>query len=111
MAVFTWRRAGAVTAVDTATVSFFSALAATTRALRVQELSFSGLGTASAATEITTAATIMRMSSAMPTAVTTESNEKMMSTTRICTAGPAESLCPLYREIQTRASDPTDRSR
>ena len=51
MAVFTWRRAGAVTAVDTATVSFFSALAATTRALRVQELSFSGLGTASAATE------------------------------------------------------------
>ena len=51
MAVFTWRRAGAVTAVDTATVTFFSALAATTRALRAQEFSFSGLGTASAATE------------------------------------------------------------
>lgn len=47
MAVFTWRKAGATPAVDTGTVTFASALAATTRALRVQEFSLSGNFTAS----------------------------------------------------------------
>lgn len=51
MAVFTFRKAGAASAVDTATVTFLSALAATNRGLRTQEISASGLGTASAATE------------------------------------------------------------
>lgn len=52
MAVFTFRKVGAAVAVDTGTVTFLSALAATTRALRVQEFSASGLGTASAANEM-----------------------------------------------------------
>ena len=51
MAVFTFRKAGAAIAADTATVSFLSALAAANRALRVQEFSASGLGTATAANE------------------------------------------------------------
>ena len=51
MAVFTFRKAGAAIAADTATVTFLSALSATNRALRVQEFSASGLGTASAANE------------------------------------------------------------
>lgn len=51
MSLFTFRKAGAAVAVDTGTVTFLSALAATNRALRVQELSASGLGTASAANE------------------------------------------------------------
>jgi len=51
MAVFTWRRTAAVCAVDTGTVTFFSALAASTRALRVQEISVSGLGTTTSANE------------------------------------------------------------
>jgi len=51
MAVFTFRKAGAAIATDTGTVGFLSALAATNRALRVQEFSGSGLGTASAANE------------------------------------------------------------
>lgn len=51
MAVFSFRKAGAAVAVDTGTVTFLSALAATNRALRVQEFSASGLGTASAANE------------------------------------------------------------
>lgn len=51
MAVFSFRKAGAAIAVDTATVSYLSALAATNRKLRVQEFSGSGLGTASAANE------------------------------------------------------------
>lgn len=51
MAVFSFRKVGAVVAPDTGTVTFLSALAATTRALRIQELSASGLGTASAANE------------------------------------------------------------
>jgi hypothetical protein len=51
MAVFTFRKAGAVPAVDTGTVTFLSALAATTRALRLVEASASGLGTATAANE------------------------------------------------------------
>jgi hypothetical protein len=51
MAVFTFRKAGAVPAVDTATVTFLSALAATNRALRLVEVSASGTGTATAANE------------------------------------------------------------
>jgi hypothetical protein len=51
MAVFTFRKAGAAIAVDTGTVTFLSAKPATNRALRIQELSASGLGTASAANE------------------------------------------------------------
>ena len=51
MAVFSFRKAGATTAVDTATVTFLSMLAATNRGLRVQEFSGSGLGVATAATE------------------------------------------------------------
>lgn len=51
MAVFTFRKVGATIAVDTGTVTFLSALAATNRALRVVEFSASGLGTASAANE------------------------------------------------------------
>lgn len=51
MAVFTFRKAGAAIAADTATVTFLSALAASTRALRLVEASLSGLGTASAANE------------------------------------------------------------
>lgn len=51
MAVFTFRKAGAVLAVDTATVTYLSALAATNRALRTIEVSASGLGTATAFNE------------------------------------------------------------
>ena len=51
MAVFTFRKAGAAIAPDTGTVTFLSALAATNRGLRVQELSASGLGIATAANE------------------------------------------------------------
>lgn len=51
MAVFTFRKAGAAIAVDTGTVTFLSVKPATTRAVRIQELSASGLGTASAANE------------------------------------------------------------
>lgn len=51
MAVFTFRKVGAVPAVDTATVTFLSALAATNRALRCVEISASGLGTATALNE------------------------------------------------------------
>lgn len=51
MAVFTFRKAGAAIAVDTGTVTFLSALAATNRGIRLQEASISGLGSASAANE------------------------------------------------------------
>ena len=51
MAVFSFRKAGAAIAVDTGTVTFLSCLAATNRALRIQEFSWSGLGVASAANE------------------------------------------------------------
>jgi hypothetical protein len=51
MAVFSFRKAGATIAPDSATVSFLSALAATNRALRVQEFSASGLGIATNANE------------------------------------------------------------
>lgn len=51
MAVFSFRKAGAAIAVDTGTVTFLSALAATNRKLRCQEFSGSGLGNASAANE------------------------------------------------------------
>jgi hypothetical protein len=51
MAVFTYRRAGAAVATDTATVTTLSFLAATTRAIRFIEISASGLGTATAANE------------------------------------------------------------
>lgn len=51
MAVFSFRKAGAAIAVDTGTVTFLSALAATNRALRCQEFSGSGLGNASASNE------------------------------------------------------------
>lgn len=51
MAVFTFRKAGATIAPDSATVTFLSALAATSRGLRVVELSASGMGTASASNE------------------------------------------------------------
>jgi hypothetical protein len=47
MAVFSMRKAAATPAADTGTVTFLSALAATTRALRVQEFGASGHGTAS----------------------------------------------------------------
>jgi len=52
MAVFTIRKSAAVLTPDTGTVTFLVAIAATNRALRVQEVSMSGLGTASAANEI-----------------------------------------------------------
>lgn len=51
MAVFTWRRPGSAVAPDTATVTTLSFLAATTRAIRMIEISASGLGTATAANE------------------------------------------------------------
>ena len=56
MAVFTLRRAGAAVTPDTATVTFMTAIAATNRGLRCQEMSFSGLGVASAANEFQCAA-------------------------------------------------------
>lgn len=56
MAVFSIRKAGAAITPDTGTVTFLTAIAATNRALRVQELSASGLGTASAANEFQVAA-------------------------------------------------------
>lgn len=56
MAVFTLRRAGAAITPDTGTATFMTAIAATNRGLRVQEMSFSGLGTASAANEFQVAA-------------------------------------------------------
>lgn len=46
MAVFTWRKAGATPAVDTGTVTFFSILPLTNRAVRIQEFSLSGNFTA-----------------------------------------------------------------
>jgi hypothetical protein len=51
MAVFSMRKAAGTPAADTGTVTYLSALAATTRALRVQEFSASGLGTASGAND------------------------------------------------------------
>ena len=51
MAVFSFRKAGAAVAVDTATVTFLSIAPLTNRAVRIQEFSASGLGVASSANE------------------------------------------------------------
>ena len=51
MAVYTFRKAGAAIAADTATVTFLAMQPVTNRAVRIQEFSASGLGTASAANE------------------------------------------------------------
>jgi hypothetical protein len=51
MAVFTYRRAGAAVAVDTATVTTLSFLAATNRSVRLIELSASGIFNATQANE------------------------------------------------------------
>lgn len=56
MSIFTVRKAGAAITPDTATVAFLTAIAATNRALRVQEVSASGLATASAVNEFQVAA-------------------------------------------------------
>ena len=56
MAVFTVRKAGGAITPDTGTVTYLVAIAAANRALRVQEISASGLGTASAANEFQVAA-------------------------------------------------------
>lgn len=52
MAVYSIRKAGAAITPDTGTVAFLTMITATTRKLRVQEISMSGLGNASAANEI-----------------------------------------------------------
>jgi hypothetical protein len=51
MAVFTLRKAGGAITPDTGTVAYLSLITATNRALRVVEVSHSGLGTATAANE------------------------------------------------------------
>ena len=55
MGAFTIRKAGAAVSPDTGTASFLTVIAATNRACRVQEISASGLGTASAANEFSVA--------------------------------------------------------
>lgn len=56
MAAYTIRKAGAAITPDTGTAVFLSVIPATTRAVRVQEISLSGLGIASAANEFQFAA-------------------------------------------------------
>lgn len=52
MALYTLRKAGGAITPDTGTVTYLSMIPATTRSIRVQEFSHSGLGTASAANEL-----------------------------------------------------------
>lgn len=51
MAIFSIRKAGAVLAADSTTVAYLSMIPATNRAVRIVEVSNSGLGTATAANE------------------------------------------------------------
>ena len=51
MAVYSLRKAGGAITPDTGTVAYLSMIPATTRSIRLQEVSSSGLGTASAANE------------------------------------------------------------
>lgn len=52
MALYTLRKAGGAITPDTGTAVYLSMIPATTRSIRVQEFSHSGLGTASAANEL-----------------------------------------------------------
>ena len=56
MALYTIRKAGGAITPDTGTVTYMSMITAATRSIRVQELSHSGLGSASAANELRMAA-------------------------------------------------------
>ena len=51
MAIFSIRKAGAALVVDSTTVAYLSMIPATNRAIRIVEVSNSGLGTATAANE------------------------------------------------------------
>lgn len=51
MAIYSLRKAGGAITPDTGTVAYLSMIPATTRSIRLQEVSSSGLGTASAANE------------------------------------------------------------
>jgi hypothetical protein len=52
MAIYTIRKAGGAITPDTGTAVYLSMIPATTRSIRLQEFSHSGLGTASAANEL-----------------------------------------------------------
>jgi hypothetical protein len=52
MAIYSLRKAGGAITPDTGTVTYLSMIPATTRSIRIQEFSHSGLGTASAANEL-----------------------------------------------------------